>query len=297
MLHFLRRSTLFFMLLVLGVAWGGCAKRITSVQPVNIPDANLRTAIEDALHKPAGAKITNADMATLTSLEPGWGDIRELTGLEFATNLTYVASCPQPDIESIAPRRINKTAIPIYRRKQDNRPIASCEINKSEGTESPRKRNIRPLTPCRIKNLRFLGISDCKVSDLSPLTELTNLEHLNIQGSQLSDLSPLAGLTNLAFLSINDSRVSDLTPLAGLTNLRHLGLYGNKISDLSALAGLTNLEMLGLDINRVSDLSPLVRLTNLSEINVRSNPLNPKTIAVDVPVLEAAGADVNHSYQ
>ena len=90
MLHFLRRSTLFFVLLVLGVAWGGCAKRITSVQPVNIPDANLRTTIEDALHKPAGAKITNADMATLTSLEPGWGDIRELTGLEFATNLTYV---------------------------------------------------------------------------------------------------------------------------------------------------------------------------------------------------------------
>ena len=53
MLHFLRLSTLFFMLLVLGVAWSGCAKRITSVNRINIPDANLRTAIEDALHKPA----------------------------------------------------------------------------------------------------------------------------------------------------------------------------------------------------------------------------------------------------
>ena len=59
----------------------------------------------------------------------------------------------------------------------------------------------------------------------------------------------------------------------------------------------TNLETLGLDINRISDLSPLVGLTNLREINVQSNPLNPKTIAVDVPVLEATGADVNHSYQ
>ena len=73
MLHILRCSTPFLMLLVLGVAWVGCAKRIVSVQPVNIPDANLRTAIEDALHKPVGATITDADMATLTSLETELG--------------------------------------------------------------------------------------------------------------------------------------------------------------------------------------------------------------------------------
>ena len=73
MSHFLRRSTLLFMLIALGIAWIGCAKRVTSVQPVNIQDPNLRTAIEDALHKPAGAIITATDMATLTSLEPGWG--------------------------------------------------------------------------------------------------------------------------------------------------------------------------------------------------------------------------------
>ena len=73
MSHFLRRSIPFFILIALGIAWIGCAKRVISVQPVNIQDPNLRTAIEDALHKPAGATITDADMAALTSLEPGWG--------------------------------------------------------------------------------------------------------------------------------------------------------------------------------------------------------------------------------
>ena len=77
--------------------------------------------------------------------------------------------------------------------------------------------------------------------------------------------------------------------------LRELG--GNEISDLSPLADLTDLTSLILDVNRVSDLSPLIGLINLREISVQSNPLNPKTIAVDVPVLEAAGVDVNHSYQ
>ena len=69
MLYFLHRSTLFIMLLVLGIAWIGCTNRTPPVQAVNIPDANLRAVIERALDKPAGTTITNANMATLTSLE------------------------------------------------------------------------------------------------------------------------------------------------------------------------------------------------------------------------------------
>ena len=92
-------------------------------------------------------------------------------------------------------------------------------------------------------------------------------------------------------------KVENYSPLAELTNLRELGLYENEISDLSPLAGLTKLEGLGLNVNRVSDLSPLVGLINLRGVDVQSNPLNPKTIAVDVPVLKAAGVNVDHSYQ
>ena len=58
MLYFLRRSTLFIMLLTLGIAWIGCTQ---GNAPVNIPDTSLRAAIADALHKPAGAVITDAD--------------------------------------------------------------------------------------------------------------------------------------------------------------------------------------------------------------------------------------------
>ena len=84
MLHHLRRSTLLIMLLALGAAWIGYAQEST---PVNIPDANLRAVIERALDKPAGATITNTEMATLTDLGGDRANIRELIGLEFATNL------------------------------------------------------------------------------------------------------------------------------------------------------------------------------------------------------------------
>ena len=59
------------------------------VTPVVIfADANLRAAIRDALGKSAFAPITVTDMAQLTVLDASNRDIRELDGLESATQLT-----------------------------------------------------------------------------------------------------------------------------------------------------------------------------------------------------------------
>ncbi len=56
--------------------------------PVVIPDVNLREAIEAALGKTSGAPITKAEMETLTTLEAAAAGISDLTGLEYAINLT-----------------------------------------------------------------------------------------------------------------------------------------------------------------------------------------------------------------
>ena len=56
--------------------------------PVDIPDSNLRAAIEEALGKAADDQITRADMEMLVALEAEDRDIKDLTGLEFATYLT-----------------------------------------------------------------------------------------------------------------------------------------------------------------------------------------------------------------
>ena len=55
---------------------------------VNISDANLSAVIRDALDKSRFAPITTTDMASLTTLDASNRNIRELDGLEFATNLT-----------------------------------------------------------------------------------------------------------------------------------------------------------------------------------------------------------------
>ena len=57
---------------------------------VDIPDLHLRAAIESALDKPSGDPITASDMARLTRLSARNANISNLTGLEGATNLTYL---------------------------------------------------------------------------------------------------------------------------------------------------------------------------------------------------------------
>ena len=57
---------------------------------VAIPDANLRTAIEDFLDKPGGEPITQTEMAKFRGFSPTSESISDLTGLEYAINLTFL---------------------------------------------------------------------------------------------------------------------------------------------------------------------------------------------------------------
>ena len=58
-----------------------------SAQVVEIPDPNLRLAIEKALDKAPGARISVTEMGLLIELRAPNANITDLTGLEAATNL------------------------------------------------------------------------------------------------------------------------------------------------------------------------------------------------------------------
>ena len=71
--------------------YGGKSPQTTDEEPpetVDIPDPNLRAAIEKALGKAPGDPITTADMERLTELSAIKANISNLTGLEGASNLT-----------------------------------------------------------------------------------------------------------------------------------------------------------------------------------------------------------------
>ena len=244
--------------------------------PVAIPDAKLHAAIANELGKANNAPITASEMATLSHLFALDSDILELTGLEYAINLT---------------------TLQLYNnRVSDLTPLAGLTNLISLHL---RRNSIADLTPLAgLTNLTTLELSFNAVSDLTPLAGLTNLTELEIEDNAITDLTPLAGLTSLTTLQFGFNAVSDLTPLAGLTNLTELHLYGNRISnsDLTPLAGLTNLTTLELSFNAVSDLTPLAGLTNLTELEIEDNAitdLTPLAGLTNLITLELGNNDIS----
>ena len=245
-----------------------------SAQTVNIPDANLREAIAEALGKAPNARITRDEMAILTHLEAHDANISDLTGLEFATKLEEI--------------RCNNNLI------SDLSPLA--ELIRLSVIEL-RTNTIRDLSAItELINLEWLIVTHNLISDLSPIEGLINLYGLAIEDNLISDLSPIAGLIKLNRIWMHENPLGDLSPLAGLISLRSfhswgtpilnlstlaelpklqvIDICGGEISDLSALEGLTSLKELYLVGNEITDISPVASLTGLTRLNLAENQIS-----------------------
>ena len=252
-----RLAQVIILIFIIGVFFFGHLQ-ITTAQTVYIPDPSLRAVIEVALGKEAGEDITQADMASLHSLQANdcsfltltkmgvwWRakrwmcqstsdtleyEIQDLTGLEFAINLTEL------------------------------------HLGRNQISDVSVLKNLTKLT--------YLDLGRNQIMDVSPLKNLTNLTHLFLDRNQISDVSSLKGLTNLTHLSLIYNRVSDISALENLTELIELDFEGNRLSDVSSLKGLTNLTHLSLRKNEILDISPLTDLTKLTYLSLRENQIS-----------------------
>ena len=161
---------------------------------VNIPDAALRVEIEIVLGKEPGAKITQADMLTLITLNASWRDIEDLTGLEAAENLTELdlGGNNISDISALSGMNL-LLRLDLY----DNDIL-----------------DIAPLS--NLTTLKWLSLDRNNISDISVLSGLMKLIDLGLSENRITDVSPLAGLINLEFLNLSENRISDFSPIAGL---------------------------------------------------------------------------------
>ena len=262
---------------------------------VSIPDANLRAAIAAALDKARGATITKGEMTTLTGLEARHADIRDLTGLEFATNLT-ILDLYYNNISDVSPLSgltnlwwlslignniTDISALSGLTNLTDLQLIGNTEIT-----------DVSPLSG--LTNLELLTFGDTEITDISALSGLTNLGLLEIPLNNITDISALSGLTNLAWLSLSNNNITDISPLGGLTNLYSLVLSNNNITDVSSLSGLTNLTWLELGHLDLMDISPLGGLTNLNTLVLSNNNITDVSPLAGLTNLTELRLDINN---
>jgi len=246
---------------------------VASAQTVNIPDLNLRDAIEERLGKIPGAAITEEDMETLVNLEARDSEITDLTGLAFAINLQEL------DLRNNVIDDISELAELTQLNELQLGENALTDISPLEGKitleelsiDNNSISNLLPLA--KLVNLANLNISNNVIRDLKPLSGLIRLVNLTMHNNPPADLSPLVGLISLRNFRASETRILDLKPLASLPKLQFIEINNGEISDLSALEGLTGLRELHLANNDIEDISPLASLTGLTRLSLNQNEI------------------------
>ena len=290
--------------------------RAATGERVNIPDPNLRAAIERILGEP----ITTAKMAglrTLVDLGDSESNISDLTGLEHATNLFVLAL--------------------LGNNITDLSPLAGLTNLFVLGLPDNNITDISPLAG--LTNLTTLYLQHNNITDISPLVGLTNLTTLWIFNNNITDLSPLVtnrglgdedevyvdetvhalninthiptlqsrGVTVLQTVDIPDANLraaigevlgkASLDPIttADMETLTEISAPNANISDLTGLEHATNLTTLDLDENNITDISPLVANTGLGDgdvVSVDGTPLSYTSINTHIPTLRSRGVEV-----
>ena len=241
---------------------------------VNIPDAALRTALLAALGKSAGDTITRSEMAGLTSFTVRRSGVADLTGLEFATSLTFLRLewNSISDISALSGLTSLTTLLLGGNSVSDISALSGLTTLTQLGLTSNRLSDISALSG--LTSLRTLHLGINSISNISALSRLTSLTDLRLSSNRISDISVLSGLTSLDYLVLNGNRISDISALSRLTSLTGLLLGGNSISDISALSGLTSLTTLELRDNSISDISALSGLTSLDTLGLIKNQIS-----------------------
>lgn len=231
---------------------------------ITIPDAELRSCINNRLGQPADAPITQDQADGVVLLYCTSPDLADLSGIEALQNLLTFNSFDN-DLTSIAP-------------------LGALTYLTDLNIEIRNVTDIGPLA--NLTNLTSLSLRNSQVSDVSPLASLVSLQDLYLTGSQVSDVSPLASLGSLQELALTDSQVSDVSPLADLGSLRELYLDGNQISDISPLSSLSLLQVLSLTHNLLSGSAPVSGFPLLQMIDLSDNQISDLSSLVNLPSLQ-----------
>ena len=225
------------ILVVLGIASG-----VTLAQEEWMPDPNLKSAVREVLQLPNDVPIMDADMAKLVEFGAKDRNIRDLTGLERATNLQWLT--------------LGSNEI------QDLSPLAGLTRLKGLWIYLNPILDIRPLGG--LVNLEILDVAACQLSDIRSLENLTRLESLRLHVNSIRDIRPLAKLKRLRELWLQYNGIIDITPLVELTALQELRIEGNPIIDWTPLDQLEIGKLTFDEICQFPKLSIRKRLENRS---------------------------------
>ncbi|EAO7444679.1 LPXTG cell wall anchor domain-containing protein [Listeria monocytogenes] len=230
---------------------------------VNIPDPVLKSYLNGILGQPSTSDITEAQMDTITEVKIDNINLADLTGLDYAHNLTLLQlSTPRVSDYSIITKLSNLTTLDLT-----GYSLSSSSL--------PDLNGLQKLTSLTLYSGRFVN------SDLAKFNQLPNLTYLNLDRSgYVTDITLLKSLPNLTTLSIQFCGVNDFRGIDTFPSLTNLSANGQNIGGSVLIKSDITSEVLNYNKTNQTIFIPFTLMTSRS-INFDGVPFPFTTDASD----------------
>ncbi|HBM3451405.1 TPA: LapB repeat-containing protein [Listeria innocua] len=179
---------------------------------VNIPDPVLKSYLNSQLGQPSTSDITEAQMDTITNVTISNSSLTDLTGLDYAHNLTLL--------------HLSNTGVTDYALVANIPSLTNLSIDGNNLTTDSLP-DLNGLT-----NITNLNLSPGKLdnSALTKFNKMPNLTYLNLDSNpSITDIMPLKSIPNLATLFVQFCGIYDFRGIDSFPKLLNLSAYGQNV--------------------------------------------------------------------
>ncbi len=225
---------------------------------VNIPDANLKQAIQSAAGLSAGSPVTVEDMFSLTgSLNLSGLSIAALTGLEYAIHVTSLTISDNA-ITSLEPLK-NLYNLKYLDYSSNSVRIIPSWLFSLESLESVNG-----------------GSNASTVFSGGPSATNTTLKSIYMENNQLTSLPDLSLCSALEILSLSNNQFTQFpSSILAIDSMQMLNMAYNQMTSIPDLSPMKSLTTINLDSNNITEVPEGVeKLTVLQQLSVCNNQIS-----------------------
>lgn len=134
--------------------------------------------------------------------------------------------------------------------------------------------NLVDLSPIEaLRQLRYVDLSNTKITALGPISNITFLEHLNVSNTPTSDIQFIKYADKLKSLDISSTKITDIGLLTNLKSIHSLDASETPIMSFAVLNEFDSLKRLILHNSGFNNGENIQKLTNLVELDLSQNYL------------------------
>jgi Leucine-rich repeat (LRR) protein len=135
-------------------------------------------------------------------------------------------------------------------------------------------KSIKSLAPIEaLRDLKFLDISNTRITELNPISNITFLTYLNIANTPTKQIQFIKYSDRLKILDISGTQIKDISELGNLKSLESLQAVKTPISSFDVINSFSSLKSLNISESGFNNIENIHNLNQLTHLDISKNYL------------------------